>query len=163
MKVDNITVKRIDTAHPVLRSELHRIYNDILDRGVSVRFTSVFRSFYEQNELYNKGRVTSGGIVTNAKGGQSYHNYGLAIDFCLLTNEGKSVSWSRKKDLNKNGKADWQEVVDIFKSYGWTWGGDWRFKDYPHFQKTFGYDWRELKELPKEGKYAKIEIDEDYL
>jgi peptidoglycan L-alanyl-D-glutamate endopeptidase CwlK len=27
----------------------------------------------------------------------------------------------------------------VFKKYGWEWGGDWTsFKDYPHFQKTFG-------------------------
>ena len=165
MKVDKHTVKRIDTAHPVLRSELHQIYNDILDEGIGVRFTSVFRSFHEQEKLYNLGRGRSSKRkVTNAKGGQSYHNYGLAIDFCLLTDNGRSVSWDRSKDLNKDGKKDWQQVVDIFKSYGWEWGGDWRFKDYPHFQKTFGYHWSDLLELKEHGKaYPKIKIDEEYL
>lgn len=28
-----------------------------------------------------------------------------------------------------------EEVVDIFKSYGWKWGGDWNNPDYQHFFK----------------------------
>jgi peptidoglycan L-alanyl-D-glutamate endopeptidase CwlK len=40
------------------------------------------------------------------------------------------------------------EVVNILKSHGWTWGGDWKsFKDAPHFEKTFGHTWKTL--LPK--------------
>jgi peptidoglycan L-alanyl-D-glutamate endopeptidase CwlK len=42
------------------------------------------------------------------------------------------------------------EVVAIFKKYGYAWGGDWRFKDSPHFEKTFGYSTTQLKALPKD-------------
>jgi peptidoglycan L-alanyl-D-glutamate endopeptidase CwlK len=53
------------------------------------------------------------------------------------------------------------EVVAIFKKYGWEWGGEWRFKDYPHFQKTFGYSIMELNKIQllgnvDEAGYVKI-------
>lgn len=53
------------------------------------------------------------------------------------------------------------EVVTIFKKHGWTWGGDWRtFVDMPHFEKSFGYDWRGLLAIHNdgqlEGSYVKI-------
>ncbi len=38
-------------------------------------------------------------------------------------------------DGNQNGKSDWLEVVEIAKTLGFEWGGDWkRFKDYPHLE-----------------------------
>jgi peptidoglycan L-alanyl-D-glutamate endopeptidase CwlK len=50
------------------------------------------------------------------------------------------------KDYDKDGKADWMEIVNYFKSKGWTWGGDWKsFKDGPHFEFNFGFDWKTLK------------------
>jgi len=74
LEPDEITLKRIETAHPKLRNELKSIYQSILTEGVNVRFTSVFRSFKEQDELYARGRNgIPGTIVTNAKGGRSYH------------------------------------------------------------------------------------------
>jgi peptidoglycan L-alanyl-D-glutamate endopeptidase CwlK len=47
------------------------------------------------------------------------------------------------------------EIVGIFKRYGWEWGGDWRFKDDPHFQKTFGKSINELLALHNSGKIDK--------
>jgi peptidoglycan L-alanyl-D-glutamate endopeptidase CwlK len=44
------------------------------------------------------------------------------------------------------------EVVAVFKRYGWEWGGDWRFVDQPHFQKTLGYSIVQLRKLHSENK-----------
>ena len=38
-------------------------------------------------------------------------------------------------------------VVNCFKKFGFEWGGDWKFKDYPHFQKPMGYKWQTLLAL----------------
>lgn len=47
-----------------------------------------FRSFAEQDKLYAQGRTNkSKPIVTNARGGYSAHNYGLAIDFVIVSDE----------------------------------------------------------------------------
>jgi peptidoglycan L-alanyl-D-glutamate endopeptidase CwlK len=87
----------------------------------------------------------------------SMHNYGMAIDIVLIVDtdgDGKydRAVWDTKKDFDKDGKADWMEVVTIFKQYGWTWGGDWKFYDAPHFEKSFGYSVRELLNLKKKKK-----------
>jgi peptidoglycan L-alanyl-D-glutamate endopeptidase CwlK len=129
--MDKITLDRIKLLHPSLREEANKIYADIcaaMPAGVVCRFTHTLRTFAEQDALYQLGRSKPGKVVTNAKGGQSFHNYGLAIDFVLLVNG--SVSWT----VDKN----WLAVISIFESYGWESGHHWKFKDSPHLQKTFG-------------------------
>ena len=147
--IDQITLKRIELLHPKLRLETKDLYlNKIvpaLTGRAMCRFAYTLRTFQEQDELYAQGRTkmfdNSGnrlGIVTKAKGGQSIHNYGLALDIVLII-DGKTASWDIKKDFDADQKSDWMEVVNIFKNAGWSWGGDWEsFKDYPHFEKTFG-------------------------
>jgi peptidoglycan L-alanyl-D-glutamate endopeptidase CwlK len=129
--MDRITLERIKLLHPALREEAGKIYADIcaaMPAGVVCRFTHTLRTFAEQDALYQLGRIKPGKVVTNAKGGQSYHNFGLAVDFVLLVNG--SVSWA----VDKN----WLAVISIFESYGWESGHHWKFKDSPHVQKTFG-------------------------
>lgn len=115
--------------------------------GVPVCITQGYRSVAEQNALYAKGRYGNGGaIVTNAPGGYSNHNFGLAIDFALYTPNGDQVVWNQTVDYDRDGKADWAEVVAIAKSLGFAWGGDWRgFPDAPHFEYTFGLTTTQLR------------------
>jgi hypothetical protein len=55
-------------------------------------------------------------------------------------------------DFDGDGVHDWIEIVTIFKTYGWEWGGDWKsFKDAPHFQMDFGFDWKVLKQRVDRG------------
>lgn len=125
-------------SHPVVVESMNQLIKQAADKGIVVVITDGFRSAADQDRLYEKGRTAGGTIVTNAKGGQSFHNYGLAIDFALKNASG-DVIWDRQYDGNKNGKADWGEVVEMAKALGFTWGGDWlQFKDYPHLQMDFG-------------------------
>lgn len=144
--MDQISIDRIKLLHPKLRDDALEIYDEILKSGVNIRVIYTLRTFAEQDKLYAQGRTAPGKIITKAKGGLSYHNYSLALDFAILKND-KDVLWDTKVDLDKDGKADWAEVVTIFKQYGWEWGGDWTFKDFPHVQKTFGYSVRQLLSL----------------
>jgi peptidoglycan L-alanyl-D-glutamate endopeptidase CwlK len=158
--MDNLTLERIKTAHPKLKDELSAIYtkiNTVLTGKAVCRFAYVIRTFAEQKEIYAQGRTklydASGkrlGIVTKAAPGWSLHNYGLAVDIVLLkdTNgDGKfeTASWENTVDFDKDGKADWMEIVEIFKEHGWKWGGDFKeLKDTPHFEKSFGYSVKDL-------------------
>lgn len=140
--MDQLTIDRIAQAHPKIREELKQYYiecNNKLPKGVRLRFAYVYRSIAEQNVLYNQRPK-----VTNAKGGQSIHNYGLAFDYVIMLdkdNNGtfETIEWDLKSPYHKL-------VVNYFRSNGYEWGGDWAsFKDYPHFQKAFGESWRSLR------------------
>jgi peptidoglycan L-alanyl-D-glutamate endopeptidase CwlK len=160
---DEKTLERIQLLHPKLRDEAILLYDEIilaLTGMAACRFSYTLRTFAEQDALYAQGRTKPGVIVTKAKGGQSYHNYGLAIDIVLLVDKDgngtfETASWDTKSDFDGDKKSDWQEVVAIFKRYGWEWGGDWRFVDAPHFQKTFGKSIMELQQLHKTDKVDK--------
>ena len=99
--MDQVTLNRIEQLHPNLRDEVKEIYQEICEAltGKAIcRFAYTLRTIKEQNDLYAQGRTKPGKIVTNAKGGQSYHNYGLAIDIVLLVDKNgdgtfESASW----------------------------------------------------------------------
>lgn len=149
---DKITLDRIELMHPSIREQLKKDYLEInknLPKGVRLRFSHTLRTVKEQDALYAQGRTKPGKIVTNAQGGQSIHNYGLAFDIVLLLDKDgsggfKTASW----DIDANFKR----VVDFFKKKGWTWGGDFKsFKDNPHFEYTKGNSWKYYKTLRKDS------------
>lgn len=135
MFTDKISLDRIAKLHPVIRDEAREIIESLWALDIKVRVTQGLRTWAEQDKLYNQGRTTKGQIVTKARGGYSFHNYGLALDFCLLTPKG--ASWSETIDTNHDNKADWAQVVNAFLADGWEWG-DRGYVDKPHVQKVFG-------------------------
>lgn len=153
---DILSVPRVNNLHPKLRSEAMQIITAAetkFPKNIAIRAVQGFRTWEEQNALYAQGRTTPGQIVTNARAGSSYHNFGLAIDFAILYDKDgngayEELSWNTLKDMDKDGLPDWSEVVASFEAAGWEWGGRWRtFKDLPHVQKTFGYSVAQLREL----------------
>lgn len=165
--MDKVTLERIQFLHPKLRDETTKIYAEICEalKGKAIcRFAYTLRSFAEQDALYAQGRTKPGSIVTWAKGGQSFHNYGLAVDIVLLKDTNgdgtfETASWETDHDFDGDGIADWTEIVHIFTRYGWEWGGNWNKpkQDTPHFQKTFGYSISQLQDLHTKQLAAKTQ------
>lgn len=116
--------------HPVVRDLALKLQESILQKhNVRILYTQGYRSNEYQDSLYEQGRSKPGKIVTNSKGGHSYHNYGLAVDFVPLVN-GKAA-WNRIDLFDLAGK----EALKI----GFSWGGNWKkFVDKPHLEKNFG-------------------------
>ena len=143
-------MSKIDTLHPLIKAEVLELVTHvntvILTGKVKMIVTQGLRTFDEQNKLFAQRPK-----VTNAKGGQSIHNYGLAFDFCLA--DGGRTIWDTVKDFDNDKVADWMEVVKVFKAAGYTWGGDFRsITDRPHFEKTFGHTWQQLLAIKQSGK-----------
>lgn len=101
--------------------------------GIELLVTSTYRDNASQNALYAQGRSAPGTIVTNARGGQSLHNYRVAYDVVPLRN-GKPIWGTRGAD-----RDIWQKVGELGEAQGLEWAGRWeRFREYPHFQYLGG-------------------------
>lgn len=132
------STKNMGLVHPVVKETILEVIKRAYKEGINVQISSGYRSNAEQQRLYNQGRTTPGKIVTNARPGQSMHNYGLAVDYFLTNKDGTKALWT----VN----ADWRRVAAIAKSLGFEWGGDWRgFVDYPHLQMTGGLTLSQLQ------------------
>jgi peptidoglycan L-alanyl-D-glutamate endopeptidase CwlK len=162
---DAISMNRALQLHPKVQQEVIDTINEIeakLPVNAKIRIVQGIRTKDEQDALYAQGRTKPGNIVTNAKFGQSFHSYGLAIDFAIMydkDNNGsfETLSWDTNYDFDKDGVKDWQEVVQAFEKKKWFWGG--RFKsipDNPHLERTFGYTWRQLLD-----KYNNKQVDKN--
>lgn len=95
---------------------------------------SGFRTFNEQDQLYAKGRTRPGGIITNAKGGESAHNYGCATDWCPWT--GGVPLWPGASD------PTWKPYLDAIEKVGLVSGSS--FGDFPHNELTLNASWRHI-------------------
>ena len=99
--------------------------------------TSAYRSSAEQDKLYAQGRTTPGPRVTNARGGQSAHNFGLAIDVVLDADPekpGLQPGWDTKL-------AGWLWIKSAIWPHPRLQSG-WSFGDWPHIQR---YRWRNFR------------------
>lgn len=121
--------QRLARVHPEVATRARAMVERCALAGVPIIITQGYRSIEEQDRLYAQGRTEPGKIVTKAKGGQSWHNFGLAFDIGVLDSVGK-IDWN-------DDHPGWRQAAVIGKSLGLEWGGDWSgFKDRPHFQYT---------------------------
>jgi peptidoglycan L-alanyl-D-glutamate endopeptidase CwlK len=132
-----INSRSLDDLLPAVKVRVEKFLNSAKDAGIDLLVTSTYRDNESQNALYAQGRTKQGRIVTNAKGGQSFHNYRCAVDVVPLLN-GKPV-WDAENDI-------WQKVGDLGIAAGLEWAGNWtKFREMPHFQYTNGLNLADLQ------------------
>jgi len=128
---------------PPVRKRVEHFIAACKDANIDLLVTSTYRDFESQDALYAQGRTAPGKIVTNAKGGQSYHNWRCAVDVVPLIN-GKP-EWDTSNPV-------WAQVGALGKSCGLEWAGEWKtFKETAHFQFTAGLTLADLnagKQIP---------------
>jgi len=143
-----LSAERLAKLHPVVTLRGRCMVDLCAEAGLALLVTQGLRTWAEQDALYAKGRtvapVGQKHIVTKAKGGQSWHNFGLAFDIVVLDSVGKA-DWD-------SSHPGWRKAAQLGKSVGLEWGGDWRgFKDLPHFQYTGGLTLAECRALHAGG------------
>jgi len=128
--VNSVPKKKVTKGlQPRLERDIKRFLGYAKYLGVPCRVTEGYRSFERQDELYKKRPK-----VTNAKGGESFHNYGVAFDVVPL--DGYNISAGR-----------WGLLGAIGYFMGYTWGGTWKdFVDKPHFELTLDYSLKDFQE-----------------
>lgn len=143
--------QRLSGMYPALAVRARSMVELCAHGGIAILITQGLRTWEEQDALYAKGRTLAPlgkqYIVTKAKGGQSFHNFGLAFDIVVLDSVGKA-DW----DV---AHPSWKRSAEIGKSLGLEWGGDWKsFKDLPHFQYIGDLTQARCRELYASGLQA---------
>ena len=114
----------IATLLPHVLPYARALYFKARDNGITINIISGTRTYAEQDALYAQGRTTAGAIVTNARGGYSNHNFGIAFDIGVF-------SGNRYLPESPLYKA----VGALGMELGLEWGGNWTsIVDQPHFQ-----------------------------
>jgi D-alanyl-D-alanine carboxypeptidase len=139
--------KRLTKVHPELAARVREMIDVLATLGHSIEVVQGFRTFAEQDQLYAQGRTKPGHIVTDAKGGLSNHNYGLAVDLCPFI----------------NGKPNWTAAPSVWFAIGseatkrsLEWGGNWKkFIDKPHVQLP-GLTVKQCLALYKKGGLERV-------
>lgn len=131
-----INSRKIEDLHPVVAAKAKAFIAAAKKQGIDVLITSTYRDNESQNALYAQGRTKAGRIVTNAKAGQSFHNYQLAFDFVPIVN-GKAM-W--------NDHRTFQKLGELGESLGLDWAGRWKsFPEMAHLQWTGGLTLAQLR------------------
>lgn len=113
--------------------------------GIPLVVTFTVRSLASQAALYAQGRSRPGHVVTNARAGYSFHNFGLALD--VVPAELLALPhWGNTPDRQARTNALWESVSAIGKSLGFRWGGDFHsIIDRPHFEWSGGLTLAQLR------------------
>ncbi len=138
--------KRLAQLMPAFAAQVRRLVERLAQRGFQVEITQGLRTFAEQDALYAQGRTRKGPKVTNAKAGQSLHNYGLAVDFALLKNG--RYTWPEPHGV-------WQAIGEEAVRLGLEAGYFWPHPDKPHVEWAT-VKWRDLLAWHKEGGLKKV-------
>jgi peptidoglycan L-alanyl-D-glutamate endopeptidase CwlK len=124
-----INSRNLNDLHPKVKVLCEKFISECKKQNIDVLITSTYRDAASQNALYAQGRTAPGKIVTNARAGQSFHNWRVAFDFVPIVS-GKA-QWNDLTTFNKCG--------EIAESVGLEWAGRWKkFKELAHCQYTGG-------------------------
>lgn len=130
-RFSNRSLKNLERVHPDL---VRLMKAAILDCPVDFTITEGVRNLFRQRELYAQGRTKPGNIITNCDGVKVRSNhqiktdgYGYAVDlyaYPIDVNDTDNIQVVAKHIKDMANKMN----IKI------EWGGDWKMKDYPHFE-----------------------------
>ncbi len=145
MTFDERTEKNLATLHPKAAALARAFLANAaaaLPAGVVVKIISGTRTYAEQNALYEQGRSKPGPKVTNARGGYSNHNFGVAFDIGLF----QGAKYLEESPL-------YAKLGPIGEAAGLEWGGRWKsMQDEPHYQARTGLTLAQMRERVAAGK-----------
>ncbi len=118
----------------------------VLRAGQDVRIISGTRSFAQQDELFRRGRYGNPGpVVTNARGGQSLHNFGIAWDIGLFSHDGRYIV--EATEYERAGAVGMAGAENLL-----LWGGNNpRFVDMPHYELRLGLTLTQVRDSVESG------------
>lgn len=132
-----VSSRSLDDLAPQVRALAGLFIDRAKEQGIDVIITSTYRDAEAQQALYDQGRSLPGTVVTNAKPGDSFHNYRLAFDFAPIV--GGKIPWGDSAVFTRLGQ--------LGESIGLEWAGRWTgsLREMAHLQWTGGLSLAQLK------------------
>ncbi|MGW8168582.1 MAG: M15 family metallopeptidase [Sulfurovaceae bacterium] len=139
--------------HQSIANEVVTIFDELYDIDYPIKQIVRIDKFKGSDFVSIEADNTSAFNCRKATGGGKWskHSYGKAVDINPIENPyifrgGNTSHKASYKYINRNIKnintpqekamlLPNSKAVKIFKKYGWRWGGNWRVKDYQHFDK----------------------------
>jgi peptidoglycan L-alanyl-D-glutamate endopeptidase CwlK len=128
--VSALLLTRVDTtlAYPPFMRRFEALLDDAMTQSRAYWCVELHRTYARSDTLFAQGRTTPGPIVTNARAGQSAHNFGIAGDLVL-------DGYMDRAGLQPDYRPASYDLLGILApKHGLVWGGSWHFKDLPHVQ-----------------------------
>lgn len=144
---DSRTEMNIYSLHLKAQKTARIFMNTMLAAGIGAKIISGTRTYLEQNELFRKGRYGNPPPrVTNARGGSSNHNFGIAWDIGLFTQSGGYIT--KAGPYNEAAHVVMSGLIPDLE-----WGGHWTgFVDPPHYQLATTLLLSEVRERFEKGQ-----------
>ena len=131
-KYDYRTELQLLSLDPIFRDKVRTLLKRARKEGMDLRVVEGHRSCERQNKLFAQGRTTPGKVVTNARCGQSPHNF-------KLPGIGAADVYEFKNGKILFENPNWDRIGELAVAAGLEWGGNWKsFKDRPHVQDLGG-------------------------
>jgi len=145
---DPRTERAISTLHLAAQAKARELLVLAAAAGFHAKIISATRTYAEQNALYRQGRFgNKAARVTNARGGQSNHNFGIAWDIGLFSQSGVYLDGDVPGEI-----AEYRRLGEYVRPLGLEWGGNWKsIVDFPHYQLATGRSTVEIRKLFEEG------------
>lgn len=141
-QLDPPSEHRLWTVLPKAQALFRHLLGALDDDGLDARIVSGTRTYPEQAALFAQGPE-----VTRARAGESWHNFGLAIDIGIFE-KGRYLRGATRDEV-----AAYDRAGAIGRAIaGIEWGGDWPHADRPHYQLATGLDRHELRRRFEAGE-----------
>ena len=142
---DPRTERNIQTLQLITQEAARKFLKAVAAGGITARIISGTRTYADQDKLFRQGRFGNPGPkVTNARGGQSNHNFGIAWDIGIF----KNGAYLPESPL-------YDKAAEIGLAAGipkLEWGGNWQsLKDKPHYQSATGLSISEVRQRFEKG------------
>lgn len=132
-----IVSRKLEDLNPKVKTLAEQFKAACSKVGYDVLIYCTYRDGEAQDALYAQGRTVKGKIVTNARAGQSFHNWRCAFDFVPMV----------------HGKPAWGDAIayskcgHIAESLGMEWAGRWtgKLRETAHVQFTGGLSLADFK------------------
>lgn len=162
MIFDSNTTIKLTSVFPELAQAWKLVAIDMFDEHeVKIKVTEGLRTFSQQWDLWSQGRLKDKNghwlicdikkVVTYAMPGQSFHQYGLAIDTCFMGRDPYLSSIPIR-----DSELLWNEYGRLCHKHGLEWGGNWKRPDRPHAQWISGLTLHDLQILYEDGGIKKV-------